>query len=46
MGGPAVSTVPSIAGIALWLWIAAALLAYLWQFRDLVPDILRILGLT
>jgi len=27
-----------------WLWVCAVFAAYLWQFRDLLPSILKILG--
>jgi hypothetical protein len=29
-----------------WLWVAAALCAYLYQFRDLIPAILAAIGMA
>ena len=34
-----------ILGVALWIWVAGSLAAYLFQFRDLLAPILSLLKL-
>lgn len=33
-------------GAALWIWVAGAFIAYLDQFRGILPAVLKTVGLT
>lgn len=36
----------NLTAILLWLWLGAAFSAYLFQYRDMIDPLLRLLGLA